>query len=496
MAEERHPEAAFETLSEGIGRRDLLLAATAIGAGSIAPAWTLSPGVEDAVAAGGDGPGPRVLQSGTGRRVGHYVTSRPETVRWGYLPNRDAGPVRTVRSGTLVTFDTVSHEGILEDQGRDPVEYFTGKGVRKRDILRDARAIADSEVEHDFANDGPHIVTGPIDVIGAAPGDVLRVDVVGLVPRAPYGVISNRHGKGALPGEYPQTPPPDPNASPEHPELYHNVSVFTPVRTIRKRFRGVLPVSGRMRAEFPIDPFMGIMGVALDTSEKVNSVPPTPAGGNLDIRDLTVGSKLYLPVFVPGAKFFVGDPHYRQGDGEVALTALEAPLRGTFRLTLLKKGSRAIPGNRERTSDAVRGERRLLAAGGAQRRPRRGDEAGGPRGNRVPARRARDVPRGCLRLHERGDRLRREPGGRQDEGRTRPHPQGPLRQASVGDERQRRRPKFVVYVPPRTPERPGMPCTMPSPTSRKLPVRMFALCGVLFIHARIMLRGLEVGPSP
>jgi acetamidase/formamidase len=108
----------------------------------------------------------------------------------------------------------------------------------------------------------------------------------------------------------------------------------------------VLPVSRRMRAEFPIDPFMGIMGVALNTSDKVNSIPPTPAGGNLDIRDLTVGSTLYLPVFVPGAKFFVGDPHYRQGDGEVALTALEAPLRGTFRLTLLKKGSGAIPGNR------------------------------------------------------------------------------------------------------------------------------------------------------
>ena len=72
------------------------------------------------------------------------------------------------------------------------------------------------------------------------------------------------------------------------------------------------------------------------------------AGGNLDIRDLTVGSTLYLPVFVPGAKFFAGDPHYVQGDGEVALTALEAPLRGTFRLTLLKAGSTAIPGGRGR----------------------------------------------------------------------------------------------------------------------------------------------------
>jgi acetamidase/formamidase len=170
--------------------------------------------------------------------------------------------------------------------------------------------------------------------------------VVGLVPRAPYGVISNRHGKGALPNEMPLRPRPDPRADAQHPELFHNVSVFTPVRRIRGEYRGVLPVSSRLRAEFAIDPFMGITGVALNTSDKVNSIPPTAAGGNLDIRDLTVGSTLYLPVFVPGAKFFVGDPHYRQGDGEVALTALEAPLRGTFRLTLLKKGSRAIPGGR------------------------------------------------------------------------------------------------------------------------------------------------------
>ena len=347
MTEQSHnPEAAFEALSEGIGRRDLLLAATAIGGGAVAPAWTLSPGVEDAFAAGGNGPGPRVLQSGTGRRPGHYITSKPGTIRWGHLPNRDAPSIRTVRSGSLVTFDTVSHEGILEDQGRDPVEYFTGKGVRRRDILRDARAIAASDIPHDFEDDGPHIVTGPVHVAGAMPGDVLKIDVVGLVPRAPYGVISNRHGKGALPGEFPQTPPPSPEASPERPELYHNVSVFTPVRRIRRRNRGVLPVNDRLRVEFPLDPFMGIMGVALDTSERVNSVPPTPAGGNLDIRDFTVGSTMYLPVFVPEAKFFVGDPHYRQGDGEVALTAMEAPLRGTFRLTLLKQGSKAIPGRR------------------------------------------------------------------------------------------------------------------------------------------------------
>ncbi|MBA2533979.1 MAG: acetamidase/formamidase family protein [Rubrobacter sp.] len=361
MPADEHQEAAFELLSRGIGRRDLLKATAAVGAGAVAPAWLLSPGVEDAIAGphgvergvesgfdtvGRRSPG-RILQPEVGRRVGHYVRSTAETVMWGYLPNAASEPVRTVRSGALVTFDGVSHEGMLEDQGRNPLEYFSAHGVRERDVLRDQRAIAASNIEHDFYNAGPHIVTGPVHVAGAEPGDVLRVDVVGLVPRVPYGVVSSRHGKGALPGEFPQTPPPDPNASPARPELYHNVSIFTPMRRIAGKDQGVMPGGPRHRVVFPIDPFMGIMGVALPTTEPVPSVPPNVGGGNMDIRHFTVGSRAYFPVWVKGAKFFTGDPHFRQGHGEVALTAWEASLRATFRLTLLKKGSKAIPGNRE-----------------------------------------------------------------------------------------------------------------------------------------------------
>jgi hypothetical protein len=77
----------------------------------------------------------------------------------------------------------------------------------------------------------------------------------------------------------------------------------------------------------------------------VNSIPPSEVGGNLDINELGVGSTLYLPIQVKGALFYTGDPHFAQGDGEVALTALEASLRATFRLTLLKKGDPAIPLN-------------------------------------------------------------------------------------------------------------------------------------------------------
>lgn len=241
-------ELAFEALDTGIGRRTLLQAAAAVGGGAVVPAWMLSPGAADAEARPRNGRGPRILQPGEGRRVGRYVMSTPSTVRWGQLPNATSPPLFRVGSGSVVTFDTVSHEGILEDQGRDPIEYFAGKGVRRRDVLRDARAIAASDIEHDFAADGPHVVTGPVAVRGARPGDVLKVEVVGLVPRAPYGVISNRHGKGALPGEYPQGPPPSRGASAERPELYNNVSVFTPVRRIRGRDRGRPPRRPRGRA--------------------------------------------------------------------------------------------------------------------------------------------------------------------------------------------------------------------------------------------------------
>lgn len=353
-------EEAYETLADGLGRRDFLRAATAIGAGAIVPAWTLSPGAESALAGptsttGGQeigyadapgGPGPRVLQPGQGVTTGRYVRSTPDTVRWGHLPNRDSTPVLTVASGAVVTFDTVSHEGLLEDQGRDPDAYFGGHGVTSKQVLRDARAIAASDLEHDFDKDGPHIITGPVAVRGAVPGDVLKVDVIGMVPRVPYGVISSRHGKGALAGEYPRGPRSDPRASAAQPEAYNNVSIFTPARMIRNEYHGVLPISNDMRTEFAIDPFMGVMGVALDTSERVNSIPPTKAGGNHDIRNIRVGATMYLPVWVAGAKFFAGDPHFRQGHGEVALTAWEASLRGTFRLTLLKQGSKQIPGGR------------------------------------------------------------------------------------------------------------------------------------------------------
>jgi acetamidase/formamidase len=272
-----------------------------------------------------------------------YVPATPDSIRWGYLPDNAAKAIVTVPSGATVTFDTVSHEGILEDQGRDPTKYFGGFGVPANQVLNDAKAIAASSVVHDFVKDGPHVVIAPVALENAQPGDVLKVEMISLTPRVPYGVISNRHGKGALPGEFPENSGPQPGASASSPQLYNNVSKFVPIKQINGKWFGIVSAGEGKEAHIPVAPFMGTMGVAPNVSGKPNSVPPGDYGGNLDIHYLTGGATLYLPVQVPGAMFFIADPHFAQGNGEVALTAIEGSLRTTLRFTVLKAGDPAIP---------------------------------------------------------------------------------------------------------------------------------------------------------
>ncbi|MGB4778515.1 acetamidase/formamidase family protein [Microbacterium sp.] len=250
----------------------------------------------------------------------HYLPATPATVLWGRLPCETDAAVLTVSPGETVTFDTVSHEGILPDQGQDPLGFFTGHGVADDAVLTDAVEIAAS-VPRDPDLDGPHVVTGPVFVEGVQPGDLLKITVVSLAPRVPYGVISNRHGKGALPGILPRGP--------------RNVSVFTPVID----GHGALPLTadGERVVTFPLAPFLGTMGVAVAGTERPHSVPPGAHGGNIDINLLVEGTVLYLPVQVPGALAYVGDPHFAQGDGEVALTALEASLRATVRFDVVPR---------------------------------------------------------------------------------------------------------------------------------------------------------------
>jgi hypothetical protein len=102
------------------------------------------------------GPAPAGLKTG----ATYYVPATPETVRWGKLPEAQSKPILTVPSGSVVTFDTVLHEGVLEDQGKDPVKYFGQFGIKHEDVLKDAQALAASSIPHDFFKDGPHLVIG------------------------------------------------------------------------------------------------------------------------------------------------------------------------------------------------------------------------------------------------------------------------------------------------------------------------------------------------
>ena len=255
-----------------------------------------------------------------------YLPADPGDVFWGELPARSDAPRITLASGERIVVDTLSHEGLLEDQGRDPRGWFGAHGVDADQVLDEAHLLAASRPDRDPARQGPHVVSGPIEILDTRPGDLLRIAVIDTTPRVPYGVISNRHGRGALPGEFPVGP--------------GNVSIFTPIaRDDDGTWTGRLPlvVGGERDVRFPLAPFLGIMGVASNTDVRLHSVPPGRHGGNIDLNLLVEGSSLYLPVQVAGAGAYVGDPHFAQGGGEVALTALEASLRVTLEIT-------AIPG--------------------------------------------------------------------------------------------------------------------------------------------------------
>jgi acetamidase/formamidase len=273
-----------------------------------------------------------VLQPGQGPIDGeHYLPSEPGTISWGWLPNRTSEPVLTVDSGATVTIDTVSHEGVLEDFGRDPVGLFGRHGVAGENVLHDAIRIA-GEVDRAVGVAGPHVVTGPVAVRGAEPGDLVRIDVLDARPRVPYGVISTRHGKGALAGELPEGPPPDLSAPLLDPSRWRTVSVFT---EIAGGF-GTMPLGDGRVVRYPLAPFPGIVGVGVDTDEPVSSIPPGRHGGNLDVRPLAAGSSVYLPVQIAGGQVYVGDPHFAQGNGEVCVTALEGSLRLDVKVTVLR----------------------------------------------------------------------------------------------------------------------------------------------------------------
>lgn len=355
------PAHAARALEQGLGRRRFLTATaagTALGIEGTAlaarPAQA-APSPERVRHHGGVG---KVLQPHRGPIPGDvYLPSVTDQVTWGYVPTVHSAPVARVRSGRTVTIDALSHEGILEDQGRDPVGWFGEHGVARSHVLADAVDVASNYDRHtrNFDVDGPHVVTGPVFVEGAEPGDVLKIETMDLRTRVPYGVVSSRHGKGTLaitptggaPAGITMSEVMPPHATDgratNDPTRYGNVSVFASIRGTRAHI-----AAGRRSLSFPLQLFFGMMGVARADARvlndpSANSVPPTLGGGNIDIRHLGPGSTFYLPVNTEGALFYVGDPHHAMGSGEVALTAMEGSLRGTFRLTVCKRGSGDAP---------------------------------------------------------------------------------------------------------------------------------------------------------
>ena len=207
-----------------------------------------------------------------GTTVDAHVPSNPDTVVWGYLP---AGrlPVLTVRSGQTVKIDTVSHQGLIN--GTDPVQFFGASGVAANEVLPDAIEIYRKAPRPKDA--GAHVLTGPIQIEGAQPGDMLEVRMVDFQFRVPYGVNNSNKGTGVLP---------DVHAKP-----YPKVIRFDTARRVALFAPGI---------EVPLVPFMGIMAV-MPPDALANTRPPGIYGGNMDFNRLTVGASLYLPVHQRGA---------------------------------------------------------------------------------------------------------------------------------------------------------------------------------------------------
>jgi acetamidase/formamidase len=229
----------------------------------------------------------------------HRLDASPETVHWGYF---DAAipPKLTVAPGDTVDVSCVS--------GRDAALPPPESGM----TIPPALAAINERLAPEL---GAHILTGPIAIAGAEPGDMLEVRIEAIRPGADWGFNLVRPLAGTLPEDFPTF------------RVLH-----IPVDRARNTCR--LPWG----TELALAPFFGVMGVAPPpVYGRIASNPPREHAGNLDNKELVAGSTLYLPVFVPGANFSVGDGHGVQGDGEVCITALEMCLDGTFTFVLHKR---------------------------------------------------------------------------------------------------------------------------------------------------------------
>jgi len=231
----------------------------------------------------------------------HHLAATPKTVAWGYY-DAAAPPVLRIRSGDTVVFDTLltNSPQRLEAAGLPPDQV--------QQSLRD--------IYKEVTNRGPggHILTGPVYVEGAEPGDTLEIRIQKIELAIPYAYNGFGPGRGFLPDDFPYA-----KTRIIALDKQRNVALFAP---------GI---------EIPARPFFGSMGVATPPSAgRINSAPPWIHGGNMDNKDLVAGTTLFLPVYTPGALFFIGDGHAGQGNGEVDLTAIEMSLTGTLQFIVRK----------------------------------------------------------------------------------------------------------------------------------------------------------------
>ena len=219
----------------------------------------------------------------------HLLPATLETTQWGWFDNAQP-PVLTIDSGDTVVMETMMHAHN---------QIVPGKTIEELKKLRT-----------DHPGRGPHSLTGPIFVNGAEPGDVLKIRINRIVPRA-YGTNFNIPGMfGQFPNEFPEG-----QVKYLYLDMERKVAEFLP---------GI---------EIPLRPFPGTLGVARAEPGRYSSVPPGEYAGNMDIRELAEGAALYVPVWVKGALVWSGDSHAAQGNGEVNLAALETAYK-EFNVTI------------------------------------------------------------------------------------------------------------------------------------------------------------------
>src|SRR5258705_9215621 len=231
----------------------------------------------------------------------YTLKATPKTIAWGYY-DASTPPVLRVKSGDSVEIQTL----ITSSPKR-----VEGAGVTADQVEQPLRDIYDQVKDK---GPGGHILTGPIYVEDAQPGDVLEVRIVAVRLAIPYAYNGFGPGRGFLPEDYP------------YPKM--KIIPLDEKRMVAKFAPGI---------EIPLHPFFGSMGVAPpETTGKFSSNPPWIHAGNLDNKDLVAGTKLYIPVHAAGALFEVGDGHAGQGNGEVDITAMETSLVGTFQFVVRK----------------------------------------------------------------------------------------------------------------------------------------------------------------